>query len=146
LYDFARAPGVRIVTSLLPKLLRNALALAAHLLLALFSRLSPPPDPPWQHRPPEGPHVPAELCGAPGCDNPVRDHVSGEFCSAVCQSKWITAQPVPERNQEPFTRPDILPEPSPEPPWMARLTAWERAKAERLIADRKSPTSEERAA
>jgi hypothetical protein len=125
---------------------QDALVLAAHFLLALFSRLSPPPDPPWQHRPPEDPHTPAELCGAPGCDNPVGDHVSGEWCSAKCAAAWLSALPAAKRCDALFTRPEILPEPPPEPAWMARLTAWERAKADRLIADRKSPTSEERAA
>jgi hypothetical protein len=72
----------------------------------------------------------------------VGDHVSGEWCSNKCHAAWVTAQPVPERNQDPYSRPDILPDPPPEPPWLAAITAAEKARAQRLIADRKSPEGE----
>lgn len=100
-----------------------------------------PAAPAWLHRPPS-PHERAETCGQHDCDQPVGDHPSGEFCSNTCHAVWLTARLVPTPlNTDPFVASPSPPAP-PEPAWMAALTAWERAKAERLIADRKSPGTE----
>lgn len=107
----------------------------------------PAPAPTWQHRPPE-PTVRADRCGQ--CGDPVPDtSVDGEFCSTLCAAAWLTAsqRPVYTCEPPPMIGPRPADEPVPaEPPWMARLTAWERKRAEVVMEPRKVPQATREAA
>lgn len=114
-----------------------------------------PVEPAWTHKPPE-PFVWSEKCG--WC----RKHIPAnspdpEFCQTAHHALWLRETSGPTYGPElppiqgcapPPPGPDLrlVPDASPDPPWMAAIDAWERAKAERLMAERKAPDGKEEAA
>jgi hypothetical protein len=122
---------------------------------------APPTEPAWRHVPPE-PQDRATKCGQCGEDIPDRA-VSFEFCGSVCAARWSTAfiswlnaeakwlrdgdmGPVHSCEPRAVTGPRLVPDIPPEPAWMARITAGERKKADRVIAERKAPSAGDKAA
>jgi hypothetical protein len=72
--------------------------------------------------------------------------VDGEFCKPACAASWLTAQAdVITKFIGPCPASATLPAPESEPPWLARITAWEKAKAANLVAERKAPSAGEAA-
>ncbi len=117
------------------------------------------PEPPvWLHVP-TPPVQCAERCGQCGERIPERA-LSLEFCSAVCQARWITAftawldaeakwrrgelEPL-HTCEPPPAKPRLVPELPPEPSWLAAFSAADKAKADQVIAERKSTGSEQAA-
>lgn len=114
-----------------------------------------PVEAPWTHRPPAAFQW-AQSCG--WCRGPIpADSVDPEFCSPRHASDWLLEQNGPTYGPAlppiqgcapPPSGPDlrVVSDAPPEPSWMAHITAWERAKAERLVAERIAPTGTEKAA
>lgn len=70
---------------------------------------------------------------------------SSEWCGSICQAAYIAELSKPVHScARPRTdaTPQPTPEPVPDPPWLAAIGEWERAKAARLVAERKSPKGE----
>jgi hypothetical protein len=133
---------------MLPKLLRTLRAAAT---TALRSPVAPKPSrvtptaPAWRHAPSE-PQSQAEKCGQ--CSKPLtQDSPTLDFCSDVCRGTFARSLSRPIPNASPIRVQPVRPaQPAIDPPWLAAITDWDRKRAQRLIADRKSPTGEGKAA
>lgn len=99
-----------------------------------------PVEPAWVHRPPQA-FVWADNCG--WCRKPIpADSRDPEFCTTRCNANWLLETNGPTYGPElpPIQgcqRPPIPDRPA-DPPWLAQIVAWDKAKTDRVADERRA--------